>query len=305
MKKIQPYRIKTISEYHQLKGLSKPEHPLVSVIHLDEMQPQTTMQKSWVFDFYSIALKRNFDSTVKYKYGQQTYDFDEGIMFFIAPNQVFSAQTDRNYKLSGWMLLIHPDFLLQTSLVKTIKQYEYFSYATNEALHLSDKEETTITTIFKSIKQEYHSNIDKFSQPVIINQIELLLNYSDRFYHRQFITRKINNHQILARLEQILKERFNNHNLIEIGLPTVQEIANSINVSPNYLSSLLKVLTGQSTQQHIHDKLIEKAKEKLSMTNLSISEIAYELGFEHSQSFSKLFKTKTSVSPLEYRQSFN
>jgi AraC family transcriptional activator of pobA len=305
MKKIQPYRIKTISEYHQIKGLPKPEHPLVSVIHLDEMQPQTTVQKSWIFDFYSIALKRNFDSKVKYKYGQLTYDFDEGVMFFIAPNQVFSVQTDRNYKLSGWVLLIHPDFLLQTSLSKTIKKYEYFSYSANEALHLSDKEETTVTNIFKNIQQEYHSNIDKFSQLVIINQIELLLNYSDRFYHRQFITRNVNNHQILTRLEEILNQYFNNDNLIKTGLPTVQDIAQTINVSPNYLSSLLKVLTGQSTQQHIHDKLIETAKEKLSMTNLSISEIAYELGFEHSQSFSKLFKTKTKLSPMEYRQSFN
>ncbi|RYE26082.1 MAG: AraC family transcriptional regulator [Sphingobacteriaceae bacterium] len=305
MKNIQPHRIKTISEYHQLKGLPKPEHPLVSVIHLDESEQLTSIQKSWVFDFYSIALKRNFDSRVKYKYGQQTYDFDEGVMFFIAPNQVFSVQTDRNYKLSGWMLLVHPDFLLQTPLAETIKQYEYFSYSLNEALHLSDKEETSVTNIFRSIQQEYHSNIDKFSQPVIINQIELLLNYSDRFYHRQFITRKINNHQILTRLEEILKEYFDNDNLIKKGLPTVQDIARSINVSPNYLSSLLKVLTGQSTQQHIHDKLIDKAKEKLSMTNLSISEIAYELGFEHSQSFSKLFKTKTRLSPLEYRQSFN
>ena len=305
VKNTQPYRIKTISEYHQLKGLSKPEHPLVSVIHLDEMEIASTTQTSWVFDFYSIALKRNFDSKVKYKYGQQTYDFDEGVMFFIAPNQVFSVQTDRNYKLSGWMLLVHPDFLLQTSLVKTIKHYDYFSYLANEALHLSGKEEEIIINIFKNIQQEYLSNIDKFSQPVIINQIELLLNFSDRFYHRQFITRKINNHQILTRLEEILEEHFKNDNLKEQGLPTVQDIAKSINVSSNYLSSLLKVLTGQSTQQHIHDKLIEKAKQKLSMTNLSISEIAYELGFEHSQSFSKMFKTKTALSPMEFRQSFN
>ena len=305
VKNRQPYRIKTISEYHQLKGLSKPEHPMVSVIHLDEMEIASTKQTSWVFDFYSIALKRNFDSKVKYKYGQQTYDFDEGIMFFIAPNQVFSVQTDNSYQLSGWMLLIHPDFLLQTSLLKIIKQYEYFNYLANEALHLSGKEEQTIINIFKSIQQEYLSNIDKFSQPVIINQIELLLNFSDRFYNRQFITRKINNNQILIRLEEILEDHFNNESLSKRELPSVQNIAKSINVSPNYLSSLLKVLTGQSTQQHIHDKLIEKAKEKLSMTNLSISEIAYDLGFEHSQSFSKMFKIKTSISPMKFRESFN
>ena len=305
MKNTQPYRIKTISSYHQLKGLSKPEHPLVSVIHLDEMEIVTTSQTSWVFDFYSIALKRNFDSKVKYKYGQQTYDFDEGIMFFIAPNQVFSVQTDSSYKLSGWMLLIHPDFLLQNSLIKTIKQYDYFSYLTNEALHLSGKEEKTIINIFKSIQQEYHSKIDKFSQSVIINQIELLLNFSDRFYHRQFITRKINNNQILIQLEELLNQYFENDNIIKKGIPTVQNIAKSMNISPNYLSSLLQLLTGQSTQQHIQDKLIEKAKEKLSTSNLSVSEIAYELGFEHSQSFSKMFKIKTSVSPMKFRESFN
>ncbi len=258
-----------------------------------------------VFDFYSIALKRNFDAKVKYKYGQQTYDFDEGVLFFISPNQVFSVETNGNYKLSGWMLLIHPDFFWQTTLAKSIKQYEYFSYAANEALHLSDKEETTIINIFKSIQQEYHSNIDKFSQPVINTQIELLLNYSDRFYHRQFITRKINSHQILIRLEQIINGHFDNDKLINFSLPTVQDIAKTLNVSPNYLSSLLKELTGQSTQQHIQNKLIDKAKEKLSTTNLSVSEIAYQLGFMYPQSFSKIFKTKTNFSPLEFRKSFN
>jgi len=155
------------------------------------------------------------------------------------------------------------------------------------------------------MQQEYHSNIDKFSQDVVIAQLELLLTYADRFYHRQFITRKITNHQILGRLEDILTKYFNSDDLARKGLPTVQYIAESLNVSPGYLSSLLKVLTGQSTQQHIHDKLIEKAKEKLAATDLSVSEIAYELGFEHPQSFSRLFKTKTNLSPLEFRESFN
>jgi AraC-like DNA-binding protein len=172
-------------------------------------------------------------------------------------------------------------------------------------LFLSEKEETTITGIIKNIEQEYHSNIDKFSQDVIIAQLELLLTYAERFYHRQFLTRKITNHKILNRLEDTLTEYFNGDALSQKGLPTVQYIADTLNISPNYLSDLLKVLTGQSTQQHIHDKLIEKAKEKLSTTDLSVSEIAYELGFEHPQSFSKLFKTKTKLSPLEFRQSFN
>ncbi len=203
------------------------------------------------------------------------------------------------------MLLVHPDFLWNTPLAKTIKQYEYFDYSVNEALFLSEKEETTIACIMQSIQQEYHSNIDKFSQDLIIAQLELFLKYAERFYHRQFITRKITNHKILNRLEDILTEYFGSDDLMKKGLPTVQYIAETLNVSANYLSVLLKVLTGQSTQQHIHDKLIEKAKEKLSVSDLSVSEIAYELGFEHSQSFSKLFKTKTNLSPLEFRQSFN
>jgi AraC family transcriptional regulator, transcriptional activator of pobA len=308
MKHIQPYRIKTISEFHKLRGLPKPEHPLISVINIEDMRevPGNTLT-SLVLNYYSISLKRNFN--VRFKYGQQQYDFDEGIMFFMAPGQVFGIESDeeplKQLKPSGWMLLIHPDFLWKTPLAKAIKQYEYFDYSVNEALFLSEKEESIIIGIMQNIQQEYHSNIDKFSQDIIISQIEVLLNYSERFYHRQFITRKITNHKILDRLEEILSEYFNGNDIALRGLPTVQYIADQLNVSPNYLSSLLKVLTGQSTQQHIHNKLIEKAKEKLSTTDLSVSEIAYDLGFEHSQSFNKLFKSKTNFSPLEFRRSFN
>jgi len=162
-----------------------------------------------------------------------------------------------------------------------------------------------INPIIQNIRHEYHSNIDKFSKQIIISQIETLLNYSDRFYHRQFITREKSNHQILDRLEKVLSEHFDSGKISVTGLPVVQDIASKLNVSPKYLSTLLKVLTGQNTQQHIHEKLIAKAKEKLSTTGLSIGEIAYELGFEHPQSFSKLFKTKTNQSPLEFRASFN
>ena len=302
----QVHRIKTISEFHRFRGLPKPEHPLISVIDVGSVQRFSGNEPvSLVYDFYFIALKR--DCNTKFRYGQQRYDFDEGTMFFIAPNQVFGIEhsNDENSKRSGWMLLIHPDFLWNTPLAKTIKQYEYFNYSVNEALFLSEKKEATITGIIRNIQQEYHANIDKFSQSIIIAQLELLLTYSERFYQRQFITRKITNHKILTRLEEILAGYFNSDNLPKNGLPTVQYIAGKLNVSPNYLSSLLKVLTGQSTQQHIHDKLIEKAKEKLSTTDLSVSEIAYELGFEHPQSFSKLFKIKTSLSPLEFRHSFN
>jgi len=302
-----PLVIKTISEFHRLRGLPKPEHPLISVVNLESVKHLPGNQPtSLAFDFYSISLKRNFNTKVKY--GQQQYDFDEGIMFFISPSQVFGIDVEKNELLtkpSGWMLLIHPDFLWNTPLAKTIKQYEYFNYSVNEALHISEKEEAMIIGIMQNMEQEYRSNIDKFSQDVIIAQLELLLTYSERFYNRQFITRKKTNHQILGRLEKLLADHFNSYNLMTKGLPTVQYIANTLNVSPSYLSGLLKALTGQNTQQHIHDKLIEKAKEKLSTTDLSVSEIAYELGFEHSQSFSKLFKSKTKQSPLEFRQSFN
>ena len=307
MANAKPYRIKTISEFHRLRGLPQPEHPLISVVDYAAFKPTTkTDSTSWVLDFYSISLKRDL-STTKMKYGQQEYDFDEGVMFFMAPNQVFRIEVEPHSaaKPSGWGLLIHPNFLWNTPLAKTIKQYEFFDYSVNEALFLSEKEEATITSILQNIQQEYHANIDQFSQSIIIAQIELLLTYAERFYQRQFITRKRTNQAILNRLEEILTEYFNSEDLVEKGLPTVQSIAKALHVSPNYLSGLLKVLTGQSTQQHIHDKLIEKAKEKLSTTDLSVTEIAYELGFEHPQSFSKLFKTKTNLSPSEFRQSFN
>ena len=300
------YRVKTISEYHHLAGLPKPEHPLISVVNLDDIkQVSISEEVNLIFDFYSISIKRT--PNIIYKYGQQQYDFDEGILFFMSPNQVLGAKLSKisAIKHSGWIMLIHPDFFYNTSLAKNIKKYEFFHYSVNEALFLSEKEETTINNIIKNIQHEYHSNIDKFSKQIIITHIENLLSYCERFYNRQFITREKANHQILERLEKLLTDYFNSDNLATKGLPSVQYVSEELNVSQSYLGSLLRVLTGQNTQQHIHEKLIEKAKEKLSTTNLSISEIAYELGFEHSQSFSKLFKSKTQLSPLEFRQSFN
>ena len=296
-------RIKSISEYHRLRGLPQPEHPLISVLDYSKMEMATGENlPGIVTDYYSIAIKRGVG---KMFYGQQQYDFDEGVLYCMAPNQVLRvAPSPDNSKRSGWILLIHPDFLWGTPLAKNMKQYEFFDYSVHEALFLSEKEEATINQVVQNIQQEYHSSIDKFSQNIIISQIETLLNYTERFYQRQFITRKITNHQVLDRLETLLNEHFNNES-IHKGLPTVQLISQQLNISPGYLSGLLKLLTGQSTQQHIHDKLIEKAKEKLSTTSASVSEIAYELGFEHPQSFSKLFKTKTNCSPLEFRQSFN
>lgn len=298
-------QIKTISQYHELMGLPKPEHPLVSLINFESIRHLPNDEPiNIVIYFYTIGLKKNFNARLKY--GQQEYDFNNGFLTFMSPGQVLRIEIEGNeFEHSGWLLLIHPDFLWKTPLAKTISKYDFFSYSVNEALHLSEKEEIILHGIMKSIKREYSSNIDKFTQDIIVSQIEELLNYSSRFYHRQFLTRQVVNHQILDKLEEILEVYFRSDNLKMKGLPTVQYLAGELNVSPGYLSSLLKTLTGQSTQQHIHNKLIEKAKEKLSTTALSVSEIAFDLGFGHLQSFSKLFKSKTSLSPLEFRKSFN
>lgn len=302
MGNLKPYRLQSITELHRIAGYSKPLHPLISIINLEGLANNTNIT-SVIFDFFVVSMKRGCD---KLFYGQQKYDFDEGVMAFMAPGQILRGEDNgMPHNLSGWMLFIHPDFLWNTSLAKKIKQYEYFGYNTSEALFLSDKEETVINSIVDIIRNEYSSNIDKFSQDVIIAQLEVLFTYSQRFYERQFITRKITSSRILERLEVVLTEYFNDNDLVSKGLPTVKHVAEQINVSAKYLGSLLKQLTGQSTQQHIHEKLVEKAKEKLSTTELTVSEVAYALGFEHSQSFNKLFKAKTKQSPLEFRQSFN
>lgn len=302
MKEKELRRLTSITEFHRVRGLQPPAHPLISVVnYADVVLSPENNHINWMLDYYSISLKR--DVVIKFRYGQQKYDFDEGIMYFIAPGQVFNIEVlplDPP-KRSGWMLLIHPDFLWNTALAKNIKQYEFFGYATNEALFLSDKEEATIINIIHNIRHEYNSNIDKFTQQIIVSHIETLLNYADRFYHRQFITRKITNHQVLEKLEALLADE----ELFAKGIPSVQLISEKLNISPNYLSSLLKNLTGQSTQQHIQNKLVEVAKQKLSTTSLSVNEVAYELGFEHPQSFRKFFKLRTNMSPLEFRESFN
>ncbi|CAG5067409.1 HTH-type transcriptional activator RhaS [Dyadobacter sp. CECT 9623] len=305
MTNAQPLRFKTISEFHRFRGQPAPENPLISVMDMSNMTYLPANEAGIVKDFYAIALKRNFN--VKVKYGQQDFDFNEGVMFFMAPGQVLRLEVDVDTEIrqTGWMLLVHPDFLWNTPLAGTIKQYEYFGYSVNEALFVSEKEEATLNGIIQHIRHEYRANMDQFSQDLIIAQLELLLRYSERFYHRQFLTRKITNHKMLDRLEEVIRDYFKNKDLMQSGLPTVQYVADSLNITPNYLSGMLKTLTGQTTQQHIHNQLIERAKERLSVTSLSVSEIAYELGFEHPQSFSKLFKTKTNFSPLEFRASFN
>ena len=299
-------RFTTISEFHEFAQLPKPQHPLLSVVDVGAVPHREGEEPtSMVLDFYAISMKRM--RNVHVQYGQHPFDFNEGILSFMAPNQVFSiavADQAEAVEKSGWVVYIHPDFIWNTPLAKTIQQYDFWDYSLKEALFLSAKEEATILNIILAIEQEYSSAIDRFSKQIIVSHVESLLQYADRFYHRQFITREKANHEVLERVETLLHAYFDRGDLVERGLPTVQHVADCLRLSPKYLSTLLRVLTGQNTQQHIHARLIAKAKEKLSTTTLTVSEIAYELGFEHLQSFSKLFKTKTTLSPLEFRASF-
>ena len=300
------FRFHSLTEFHSFCGLPKPEHPLISLIDYSKVNyPVNDREMKWVQHFYSIGLKRNVNA--RFNYGQQQYDFDSGILCFVSPLQFLKIETnpDAVVEPTGWLLLIHPDFLWNTDLARKIKSYDFFQYSANEALFLSDKEEKIVVDILQNIEQEYRSNIDKFSQELIIAQIERLLIYSDRFYARQFITRKKSNHDLLSRFEQILSRYFESGKALESGIPSVKVLAGELSISPNYLGTLLRMYTEQNTQQHIQNKLIELAKERLTTTELSVSEIAYDLGFEHPQSFSKLFKAKTSQSPLEFRASFN
>ncbi len=299
---------KTISEWFQAWQLPKPEHPLISVIKVDIARMMRSGDTVTSFcDFYCIAMKRVTGAeNLKLKYGQQPYDFNEGILSFVSPGQVTSlaVEKDVEIKQSGWYVIVHPDFLWNTPLANTIRRYEFWDYAVNESLFLSEKEEAVIIGIIQNIHRETHANIDKFSKQIITSQLESLLNYAERFYDRQFITREKANHHLLVRLEKTLNTYLNSGQPATKGLPTVNDIAALLHISPKYLSSLLRMHTGQNTQHYIHEKLIERAKERISTSELTISEIAYELGFEHLQSFSRLFKAKTQLSPLEFRQSF-
>lgn len=299
-----PLRFKTLTEAHRTLGLPQPKHPLIALINGTISTPQIALSSQpHVLSFYKISYKPKLGG--KLKYGQGYYDFDEGGLLFAAPGQVVGGGENEIPVCSEYTLLIHPDFFLGHPLAKKVTQYGFFSYTANETLHLSENEKTTIISIFRIMEEELNSRIDDFSQDVIIAQIELMLNYANRFYKRQFITRKVISNDLLQKLEDLLDSYFSDNRPIGNGIPTVQYLADNLHLSPSYLSDMLRALTGQNAQQHIHEKLIAKAKEKLSTTTLSVSEVAYELGFEHPQSFSKLFKTKTKLSPIEFRRSFS
>ena len=300
------FQFHALSEFHSFCNLPKPEHPLISLIDYSKVTFSSDgAELKWIQKFYSIGLKRNVNA--RFNYGQQQYDFDSGVLCFISPEQFLKLEITSEIQVnpSGWLLLIHPDFLWNTTLADKIQSYDFFRYAVNEALFMSDKEEHTIVEILQNIESEYKSNIDKFSQDLIVKQVERLLIYAERYYERQFITRKKSSHELVTRFEQVLSAYFKQEEILLKSIPTVTALANELNISANYLGSVLRIYTQQTTQQHLQNKIIDYAKTRLSTTTRSISEIAYELGFEHPQSFSKLFKNKTKQSPVEFRASFN
>lgn len=283
-------------------GQPEPLHPLIALVDYNRAQP-------WIFekgkkiclDLYKISFKTKFTGQIKY--GQGYYDFAEGGLAFIKPRQiVISSNEEHSYE--GYALFFHPDFIRNYSLNNVIDNYGFFSYSFSEALFLSAKEKAIIGNLFSTIAGELENNIDQYSQNILVSQIEQLLNYSERFYNRQFITRKALNNEIITSLDKLLKSYFEESKGMEKGLPSVQYVSNQLQLSSRYLSDLLRSHTGQNAQQYIQNKVIEYAKDILSSTALSVAEIAYQLGFEHPQSFSKLFKMKTNLTPLKYRQSF-
>jgi len=293
------YKVETVSSLHEIAGLDKPGHPLVTIIDYSKVDMKNAPESGrFVCDFYSV----NFKKHCSFIYGRQTFDHQEGTMHCTAPGQVIKFDRDEEEGRSeGWGLYFHPELIRNTKLGDKINEYSFFSYGENEALHLSEQEKRTLLTILKQMEVEYNTNIDQFSQELIVSNIELLLNYCKRFYGRQFITRTNQNKDVIVRFEKFISQYFNSEELQEKGIPSVKICAEFMHLSPNYLSDLLKNETGKNTQEHIHFYMLEKAKNLLSKPELTISEISYELGFEYSQSFSKFFKKKTGVSPTVYR----
>jgi AraC-like DNA-binding protein len=294
-----------IHEIHQFLGLGKPQHPLISVFKFGQGQCHSINENfKYSLGLYQISIKGNCPYTIS-KYGRNSYDFQECSMVFTSPNQVF--EVSKAYQPEDddcWSLVFHPDLIRKSELGKKIDHYSFFNYASNEALHLSSEERNTITDISQKIIKEYSNNIDTHSQTLIISNLELLLNYCVRFYDRQFYTRTNLNKDLVSEFEAVLKAYYKAGKQVDSGIPSVQYCAAEMNISPRYLSDLLRKETGKNTQEHIHNFIIEKAKTSLLHTSKSSSEIAYYLGFEYPQYFSKLFKKGTSMSPIEYRQTF-
>jgi AraC family transcriptional regulator, transcriptional activator of pobA len=294
--------IKSITQLHELLGYEKPKHPLITIIDYAKIKPNADhYDVKIVTDFYIISLKS--PSPKSLQYGRQYYDFEEGTMMFISPSQVFSvSEINEQIKYEGWGIYFHPDLILNSSLNRKIKDFHFFSYAVSEALHLSQDEKQILSLIAENIEKEYSGNIDKYSQDLIITDIEQLLNYSQRFYGRQFITRKKMNNDLLSKFESLVNSYFNSLDVTKNGLPNVEYFACKLNLSSSYLTDHLKKETGKTTKEYLQIQVIENAKSKLLNSADTVSEIAYSLGFEYPQYFNRLFKEKVGMTALEYRK---
>lgn len=287
-----------IKEYNTFNN-NETLHPLVGVVYLDKAEARRNRRLR--YDFYTIFLKKIHCGDLRYGLGN--YDYEEGTLIFLAPGQVIGQNSNDYYQPEGIALVFHPDLLLGTSLGKNINDYHFFSYAVNEALHLSEQERKIILECITKIENELKHTIDKHSKQLIVNNIELFLNYCTRFYDRQFITRDNINKGVLEMFENLMNNYFSSDKTYSIGLPTVAYCANELNLSANYFGDLIKKETGISPQEYIQSKVINIAKNRIFDKNKSISEIAYELGFKYPQHFTRLFKQKTGMTPNEYRSS--
>lgn len=297
------FHVKTISDVHRMLGLDKPKHPLISIIRhwpdVDEFEFDIKNVRL-TSDLYLLSMKG--DTKGSFKYGRNSYDFDEGTLVFMAPNQVLSFEdtADKSHG-AGWTIFFHPDLIRKANLGQTIKNYSFFDYDLNEALHTSDQEKLTLENLVQQIEIELQQNIDKHSQELIIINLEMIMTYCHRYYDRQFYTRTNLNSDLVVKFEQHLEAYFSSVDLHDLGLPTVTQCGEALNMSGSYLSDLLRVETGRSAKDHIHAHIIEKAKTILLNTSNPINAVAYDLGFEYPQHFSKLFKSKTGLSPSAYR----
>lgn len=296
--------VATISALHRNLELAKPLHPLVSLIKLDDLDFSEYVELvRFSYGFYTVSLKRGLRNKVHY--GHSSYDFDEGVLALVKPHQVMAMQAHPDDDITGWMLVFHPDFLSGYPLSEKIAKYGFFSYDVDEALHLSDREEQLLLTLMQQLHEEYSDRIDAFSQDVMISQLDLLLSHVNRFYNRQFLTRKKSDAGVLSKLDAFLEDYFDSGTAYSEGFPAVGQLANYLSVSPSYLNDMLTSLTGSSARDYIQRAVVQKAKLSLSLTTKSVSEIGYDLGFQHSQSFNKFFKKQTNLSPGEYRISIH
>ena len=293
-------KIKSIHQLHEAMDLEKPKHPLISIIDAADVNiPESNIGIKFIPDLYMIAQK---DKSCGVEYGRNHFDFEEGVMVYTAPKQVqVVTQMIKSGEIQGWMLFFHPDLIQGTGLNNQMEDYSFFNYEVFEALHLSEEEERLVNNCLENIRYEYQQRIDSHSQRVIVSNIELLLNYSLRFYERQFNTRKSQNVGVIAQFEKKLKQYFSKELYLENGIPSIQYFAEQVHLSAHYLSDLLKKETGSSAKDHINNLIIEKAKDLLLVGNHSVSEIAYELGFNYPHYFTRMFKSKTGKTPAEYR----